>query len=60
MFYTSRAGNIFVIRLGTNFDQLAVNRFDSDTGEFSSTPAVSDGDLFIRSTKKLYCVAETP
>lgn len=60
MYYTSRNGDIYVLRVGTSFDQLGVNRFASDDGEFSASPAVSDGDLFIRSTKKLYCVAETP
>jgi outer membrane protein assembly factor BamB len=60
MYYTSRAGDIYVTRLGSDFEQLAVNRFASDAGEFSATPAVSNGELFIRSTKKLYCVAEAP
>ena len=37
------------------FEQVAVN----DLGEPSnSTPAVSDGEIFLRTHKALYCVAE--
>ena len=38
---------------------LATNRFASDDTDFSSTPAISDGQLFVRSNKALYCVSET-
>ena len=38
-------------------DELARNRFATDDGDFSATPAVSNGELFIRSTKRLCCVA---
>jgi outer membrane protein assembly factor BamB len=36
---------------------LARNRFEPDDGDFTATPAVSNGGLFIRSTKRLYFVA---
>lgn len=58
LYYISRNGDGFVIKAGEEFEQLATNRFDSDTGEFSATPAVSDGQLFIRSTSTLYCVEQ--
>ena len=35
--------------------QIAANAF-TDGGDFSASPAISDGQLFIRSTKKLYCI----
>jgi hypothetical protein len=57
LYFATRAGNVFVLKLGPKFEQLAVNRFDSDGGDFSATPAVSDGELFIRSSRNLYCVA---
>lgn len=58
IYYVSRGGDGYVLELGDDFAQVAVNRFDSDTGEFSATPAVSDGQLFLRSTGTLYCVGE--
>ncbi|MFV0442972.1 MAG: PQQ-binding-like beta-propeller repeat protein [Planctomycetaceae bacterium] len=57
LIYITRAGDGIVVKLGDEPEQLATNRFASDHSEFSATPAVSDGQLFIRSNKFLYCVA---
>ena len=57
MYYFARSGDAWVVGLGGEFQQLAHNRFEQG-GEFSATPAVSDGQLFVRSTKYLYCIAE--
>ena len=49
---------MFVLKADDKLEQLAVNRLTSAEGEeFSATPAVSGGELFIRSNKRLYCVA---
>jgi outer membrane protein assembly factor BamB len=56
--FLTRAGNAYVVQLGTEFKELGCNRF-SDGGDFSATPAISDGQLFIRSSKYLYCVADS-
>jgi len=56
MYYVTRSGDAYVVQLGAEFKQLAVNRI-ADGGDFSATPAISDGDLFIRSSKNLYCFA---
>ena len=45
--------------LGGEFKQLAVNRFSGDTGDYSATPAIANGQLFIRTSKYLYCVAQS-
>jgi outer membrane protein assembly factor BamB len=58
LYYVTRGGEMYVLALGSKFEQLAVNQFAGDGGEFSATPAVADGQLFIRSTKFLYCVGE--
>ena len=42
----------------TELEQLAVNRVTDEREEFSATPAISDGQLFIQSEKFLYCIAE--
>jgi outer membrane protein assembly factor BamB len=60
IYYLSRLGEAYVYGAGPEFKLLGQNRFAADGGDFSSTPAVSDGKLFIRSSKYLYCVAESP
>jgi outer membrane protein assembly factor BamB len=56
LYFMSRSGTAYVMALGPTFELLAQNRFASDNGDFSATPAISDGQLFIRSSKYLYCV----
>jgi outer membrane protein assembly factor BamB len=58
MYYIARNGEAHVIKLGDKFEQLATNRVTEDTEDFSATPAISDGALYIRSSKYLYCIAE--
>ena len=60
MYYVTRAGEMYVLELGPEFKQLAVNRFANDDTDFNATPAISDGQLFIRSAKTLYCVSAAP
>ena len=43
---------MIVVQLGTEFKELAKNKFDSG-GEFSTTPAISKSEPFVRSTKPL-------
>ncbi|MCA9082930.1 MAG: PQQ-binding-like beta-propeller repeat protein [Planctomycetaceae bacterium] len=57
LIFCRRSGDTYVIKAGPEFEQLAVNRFSSSEGDFSATPAAADGQLFIRSSKTLYCVS---
>ncbi|MDZ4688389.1 MAG: PQQ-binding-like beta-propeller repeat protein [Planctomycetaceae bacterium] len=57
LYYTARSGETFVVQLGPEFKQLSVNKFAGDDSDFNATPAISNGDLFIRSCKALYCVS---
>jgi outer membrane protein assembly factor BamB len=57
IYYTSRSGVMHVLKASDKFEQLATNRVTSESEDFSATPAVSDGQLFIRSNKHLYCIA---
>jgi outer membrane protein assembly factor BamB len=59
IYFMTRAGNAFVYQAGPDFKLLAQNKFASGSGDFSATPAISDGQLFIRSSKFLYCVAQS-
>lgn len=57
LYYVSRNGEAFVVKLGRKFEQISANRVTDEPEDFSATPAVSEGDLFIRSSKHLYCIA---
>jgi hypothetical protein len=57
LYYVSRGGEIHVLKLGETFEKLATNRLTSDPEDFSGTPAISDGQIFIRSSRHLYCVS---
>lgn len=56
LYFTRRSGEVYVIQTGREFKQLGVNKFAGEA-DYSATPAASDGQLFIRSSAKLYCVA---
>ena len=58
LYYVFRSGEAVVLELGTDFRQVATNRLDAQGADFSATPAISDGELFIRSSKYLYCIGE--
>jgi outer membrane protein assembly factor BamB len=57
IYFVLRCGDAYVYAAGAEFKFLAKNSFAGGSGDFSSTPAISDGQLFIRSSKFLYCVA---
>jgi outer membrane protein assembly factor BamB len=58
IYYATRDGTVHVIALGPTFNVLAKNKF-SDSGEVVSTPAISDGEIYLRSSKFLYCIAQS-
>ena len=57
LYFVRRGGDVYVLATGREFKQLAVNKFAATTATSAPSPAVSDGQLFIRSSNKLYCVA---
>lgn len=52
----TRNGDTAVIAADGKFEILSFNTFADDGSLFNATPAFSEGDLFIRSNKKLYCI----
>jgi hypothetical protein len=56
LYIPTTAGLTYVVEAKPEFKLLAKNQFASDQSGFNSTPAASDGKLFIRSNKYLYCV----
>jgi outer membrane protein assembly factor BamB len=56
----SRWSGTFVLPAEPRYEILARNRFADDDSDFSGTPAVADGRLFLRSGRFLYCVGAEP
>lgn len=52
----TKTGTCYVIEAKPEFKVLAVNSLN-DGSEFNSTPAFSEGKMYVRSNKYLYCVA---
>ncbi|MDA8745774.1 PQQ-like beta-propeller repeat protein [Rubripirellula amarantea] len=56
IYMTSRSGTVYVLTATRSPELIAENSFPGDSG-FGGTPAVSDGEIFIRSDSKLYCLS---
>jgi len=54
---TTRSGSTYILKATADFQQIASNSIE-DEGLFNATPAISDGEIFIRSESKLYCIGE--
>ena len=59
IFVVSRWSGTFVLPAAPRYEILVQNSFEADDSDFSGTPAISDGELFLRSGKFLYCVSGT-
>ena len=58
MYFAARSGDTYVVEVGDGMKQIAVNSFASDRTDYSATPAISNGEIFMRSAKAIYCIAE--
>src|SRR5262249_7023561 len=59
IFLPSRENGVFVVAADSKFELLACNKFEGDKSRFDGTPAISAGQIFLRSNEYLYCVAKT-
>lgn len=50
-----KTGTCYVLEAKPEFKVLAVNSLNDGT-EFNSTPAISEGKIYVRSNKHLYCI----
>ncbi len=55
---TDQGGTVYIIKTGDKFEVVAKNDLTFDKSGFNGTPAVSDGDMFIRSNTNLYCIGK--
>jgi outer membrane protein assembly factor BamB len=56
IYVVSRRLGTFVLSAQPDYSVVATNTLESDDSDFNATPAVSDGQLFLRSNQSLYCV----
>jgi outer membrane protein assembly factor BamB len=57
IYYLSRDGRTFVVAASPKYKLLATNELDRYT-IYNASPVVVEGELFLRSDKALYCIAE--
>lgn len=58
IYAVSRSSGTYVLPAEPRFEILAHNRLESDDTVFDGTPAVSRGQLFLRSGRSLYCISD--
>ncbi len=58
IYAVSRESGTFVLAARPKFEQLAHNDLSPDTSTFNATPAISRGQLLIRSDRFLYCIGQ--
>jgi len=59
LYVVTRRNGTFVIEAKPEYRQLAHNKLAGDDTDFNASPAVSDGKLYIRSDRALYCIGKT-
>ena len=58
LFFLDENGATYVLKAGRQYELLAVNRLDEDEGICMATPAMSEGNLLIRTDNRLYCIGK--
>lgn len=58
LFYLNGSGQMFVMSLGEETEQVAVNLVTTNNEKFWGTPAVSENRLVMRSSNHVYCVTD--
>ncbi|MGL5095114.1 MAG: PQQ-binding-like beta-propeller repeat protein, partial [Planctomycetia bacterium] len=58
LYVPTRWSGVLVLPATARYEILAQNKFADDESDFNATPAVADDELFLRSDRRLYCVAK--
>ena len=56
LYMASEDGDVVVVRMGEKFEVLATNTMNDEF--FVATPAIVDGEIFLRGQNTLYCISE--
>ncbi len=54
----SKTGTCYVVAAKPEFELVATNKFENDDSEFNGTPAIANGQMFVRSNKFLYSIGK--
>ncbi len=58
LYAVSRNGGTFVYETGDKFKILHTNKLGDDVSDCNASPAVSNGELFLRSNEAIYCIGK--
>ncbi len=58
VYYVKSDGTTYVITADDKFELLSTNQVTTDKESFGGTPAISDGQIVLRSDKHLYCIEQ--
>lgn len=58
LYAVSRYGGTYVLEARPEFKLVSQNVIADDTSDFSATPALADGCLYLRSQRRLYCIGQ--
>ena len=50
--------SVYLFNADKEFKLISHNKISSDDSQFHGTPALSNGEIFLRSDKYLYCISE--
>ena len=56
LYLASENGVVLVLKMGEKFEVLATNTMPDQM--FVATPAISDGEIFLRSQTQLFCISD--
>lgn len=56
IFVQTRWDGLLVLDAKPEFKVLGQNKIEGDESDFNATPAISDGNIFLRSNQSLYCI----
>jgi len=54
LYLASENGDVIVVKMGETFEVLATNTLEGQT--FIGTPAILDGELYLRGQNTLFCI----
>jgi outer membrane protein assembly factor BamB len=56
LYLASEEGDVIVVKMGETFEVLATNTLANQ--KFIATPAIVDGDIFLRGQNTLFCIRQ--
>lgn len=58
LYFVSQNEGTFVVAAKPQFEQLAHNQFEDDDSRTNASPAVHNGQILLRTDKRLYCIGK--